>query len=92
MQSYTRQGILFNGFPYILVLMQEVGYIQFSVAMRFDPYTVIVEQDEEGYFVANVPELRGCHAQADSLDVLMQRVADAITLCLPDGPRMQWRA
>lgn len=52
-----------------------------------DPFTVLVEQDEEGYFVATVPELRGCHTQAKSLDVLTRRVAEAITLCLADGPR-----
>ena len=57
------------------------------MAKRSDPFTVIVEQDEEGYFVANVPELRGCHTQAKSLDTLMKRVAEAITLCLAEGPR-----
>ena len=57
------------------------------MAKRTDPFTVIVEQDEEGYFFANVPELRGCHTQAKSLDVLMKRVAEAITLVLAEGPR-----
>jgi predicted RNase H-like HicB family nuclease len=57
------------------------------MAKASDPYTVIVEQDEEGYFVATVPELRGCHTQAKSLDVLMKRVAEAITLCLADRPK-----
>jgi predicted RNase H-like HicB family nuclease len=52
-----------------------------------DPFTVLVEQDEDGYFVATVPELRGCHTQAKSLDVLMRRVAEAIALCLIDSPR-----
>jgi predicted RNase H-like HicB family nuclease len=58
-----------------------------GMARRSDPFTVIVEQDDEGYFVANVPELRGCHTQAKSLDVLMKRVAEAITLCLAENPR-----
>jgi len=40
------------------------------------------ERDEDGYFVASVPELRGCHTQAKSLDVLMKRVKEAIQLCL----------
>lgn len=51
------------------------------------PYTVIVERDEEGYFVASVPELRGCHTQAKSLDKLMERVREAISLCLKDAPK-----
>ena len=45
-------------------------------------FMVIIEQDEEGYFVASVPELHGCHTQAHSLDELMRRVREAIELCL----------
>ena len=45
-------------------------------------FNVIIEKDEDGYFVASVPELRGCHTQAKSLDVLMKRVKEAIQLCL----------
>ncbi len=45
-------------------------------------FTVIIEQDEEGYFIAEVPELQGCHTQAKSLDTLMKRVKEAILLCL----------
>ncbi len=45
-------------------------------------YTVIIEQDEKGYFVADVPELAGCHTRAKSLDALMDRVKEAIQLCL----------
>ncbi|MFN3981392.1 MAG: type II toxin-antitoxin system HicB family antitoxin [Caldilinea sp.] len=45
-------------------------------------FSVIIEKDEDGYFVASVPALRGCHTQARSLDVLMKRVREAIDLCL----------
>ncbi|MBP1700362.1 MAG: hypothetical protein H6Q41_5550 [Deltaproteobacteria bacterium] len=45
-------------------------------------FTVIIEQDEEGYYIAEVPELKGCHTQAKSLDTLMERVKEAIQLCL----------
>ena len=47
-------------------------------------YTVIVERDAEGWFVASVPELRGCHTQARTLDELHVRVLEAIELCLDD--------
>lgn len=43
-------------------------------------YIVIIEKDEDGYFVASVPALRGCHAQAKSLDTLMTRIKEAIEL------------
>ncbi|HVY69254.1 MAG TPA: type II toxin-antitoxin system HicB family antitoxin [Verrucomicrobiae bacterium] len=45
-------------------------------------FTVVVERDEAGYYVASVPELHGCHTQARSLDKLMERVREAISLCL----------
>ena len=45
-------------------------------------FSVLVERDAEGYYVASVPELRGCHTQARSLDKLMERVREAIALCL----------
>ena len=45
-------------------------------------FTVIIERDEDGYFVGTVPEFKGCHTQATSLDELMQRVKEAVQLCL----------
>jgi predicted RNase H-like HicB family nuclease len=56
-------------------------------------FNVIIERDSDGYYVATVPELRGCHTQAKSLDKLMERVREAIGVCLDaqngseDGPR-----
>jgi predicted RNase H-like HicB family nuclease len=45
-------------------------------------FSVIIERDSDGYYVARVPELKGCHTQAKSLDKLMKRVREAIELCL----------
>ena len=45
-------------------------------------FSVIIERDPEGYYVASVPALRGCHTQAKSLDELMERIREAIQLCL----------
>jgi predicted RNase H-like HicB family nuclease len=44
-------------------------------------FNVVIERDSEGYYVASVPELRGCHTQARSLDVLMERIREAVELC-----------
>ena len=40
------------------------------------------QRDEDGFYLATVPELRGCHTQAKSLDTLMKRTREAIDLCL----------
>jgi len=45
-------------------------------------FSVVIEKDEDGYFVASVPALRGCHTQARSIDTLMKRIREAIELCL----------
>ena len=45
-------------------------------------FNVVVERDSEGFFVATVPALPGCHTQARSLDQLMERVQEAIELVL----------
>ena len=47
-------------------------------------FDVIVEKDEEGYYIASVPALPGCHTQARSLDELDRRIREAIELCLEE--------
>jgi predicted RNase H-like HicB family nuclease len=51
------------------------------MAHQFD---VVVERDSDGYFVASVPALPGCHTQAKSLDKLMERIQEAIELCIAE--------
>ena len=50
-------------------------------------FTVVIERDEDGYYVATVPALRGCHAQAKNLDTLMKRVREVVELCLEEQGR-----
>lgn len=45
-------------------------------------FSVVIERDEEGYYIASVPALPGCHTQARSLNELMERTREAIALCL----------
>ena len=45
-------------------------------------FNVVIERDTEGYYVASVPALPGCHTQAKSLDKLVERIQEAIELCL----------
>jgi len=48
-------------------------------------FTVLIERDEEGFFVATVPALPGCHTQAKNLDTLMKRVREVVELCLEEN-------
>ena len=45
-------------------------------------YTILVEKDEDGYYVGSIPALPGCHSQARSVDQLMERMEEAIALWL----------
>lgn len=45
-------------------------------------FKVVIERDEDGYFMATVPALPGCSTQAKTLAELKKRLRDAIQLCL----------
>ncbi|MBR8826804.1 MAG: type II toxin-antitoxin system HicB family antitoxin [Gomphosphaeria aponina SAG 52.96 = DSM 107014] len=45
-------------------------------------FNVIIERDADGYLVASVPSLKGCHTQAKSYDELIERIQEAMELCL----------
>ena len=45
-------------------------------------YTVVVEQDVGGFYVGEVVELPGCHTQARTVEELMERMKEAVDLCL----------
>ena len=47
-------------------------------------FNIIVEKDSEGWLIASVPQLAGCHTQAKSMDELIARTEEAIMLCLED--------
>ena len=51
-------------------------------------FTVIIEKDGDGYFVGTVPQLQDCHTQAKSLDNLMQRMKEAVLLCLEEKEKI----
>jgi len=47
-------------------------------------FTVLIEQDEDGYYVATVPALKSCYTQAKTLDELYPRIKEVIELCLEE--------
>lgn len=49
-------------------------------------FNVVIERDEDGWYVGSVPSLPGCHTQAKSLDDLMVRVREAVELYLEAQP------
>jgi predicted RNase H-like HicB family nuclease len=58
-------------------------------------FDVVIERDEEGYYIASVPQMPACHTQARSLDEVTERIREAIELCLevegePEPPTLEF--
>lgn len=47
-------------------------------------FYVVIEKDKDGFFVGEVPQLKGCYTQGKSLDELMANMKEVIELCLED--------
>ncbi|MBI4142046.1 type II toxin-antitoxin system HicB family antitoxin [Candidatus Woesearchaeota archaeon] len=45
-------------------------------------FTVLIEQDEDGWYVAKVPDLRGCATQGKTVEQALERVKEAIKVCV----------
>jgi len=61
---------------------------------RLRQFTVVIEQDEDGYYVASVPALHSCYTQARTLEELGPRIREVIALCLAEqkAPRLKFVA
>jgi predicted RNase H-like HicB family nuclease len=59
---------------------------------RVRRFTVVIEQDEDGYYVATVPSLPSCYTQARTMEELAPRIREVIALCLAEqkAPRMKF--
>lgn len=47
-------------------------------------FYVFIERDEDGYYVGEVPQLKGCYSQGETIDELMENMKEVIELCLED--------
>ncbi len=45
-------------------------------------FLVLIEQDEDGWFVAKVPDLQGCYTQGRNVSQVLERIKEAIQVCL----------
>lgn len=47
-------------------------------------FYVIIERDEDGYYVGEVPQLKACYSQGETIDELMENIKEVIALCLEE--------
>ena len=45
-------------------------------------FNVFIEQDEDEIYVARVPEIDGCFTQGKTLQEVVERIKEAIEVCL----------
>ena len=50
--------------------------------MKKYKFSVSIEKDEDGVFIANVLELKGCRTQGNSVAEVLMHIKEAIELCL----------
>jgi predicted RNase H-like HicB family nuclease len=79
-------------------LQVDIGYNgsmrKVSAERKLRQFTVVIEQDEDGYYVVTVPSLPSCYTQAHTREELAPRIREVIALCLAeaDAPRMKFVA
>jgi len=47
-------------------------------------FYVVIERDEDGLYVGEVPQLRGCYSQGRTIDELLANMREVIELCMED--------
>ena len=55
--------------------------------MRKYTFPIIVEKDEDGFYVAINPSLQGCYSQGKTIEEALANVREATELCLEDLPK-----
>lgn len=50
--------------------------------LKAKEFDVLVEKDEDGWFIGSVPELSGCYSQGKTEKELMKNIKEAIELHL----------
>ncbi len=45
-------------------------------------FNVIIEKDEDGWYVASVSEIQGCYTQGKTISQVLERIKEAIEVCL----------
>lgn len=52
-------------------------------------FYVIIEKDEDGFFIGEVPALKGCYSQGKTVEELLKNIREVIALCIEDEPIVQ---
>ena len=52
--------------------------------MQAKEFYVVIERDEDGLYVGEVPQLKACYSQGETIDELMANIREVIEMCLEE--------
>ena len=52
--------------------------------MKRQEFYVVIERDEDGIYVGEVPQLKACYSQGETIDKLMENIREVIEMCLEE--------
>ena len=52
-------------------------------------FYIVIEKDEDGFYVGEAPQLKACYSQGKTLDELMKNMREVISLALSEAPEIE---
>jgi predicted RNase H-like HicB family nuclease len=52
--------------------------------MKNKEFYVVIERDQDGIYVGEVPQLKACYAQGDTIDELVENIREVIEMCIEE--------
>ena len=81
-----KQKSFFQKFPCVLQVTalntHRLNVILVKMEGKSLNYTVLIAQDEDGIYIAKVPDITGCYTQGKTVEQAMERIREAIQACL----------
>ena len=56
-----------------------------DLSMKKQEFYVVIERGEDGIYVGEVPQLKACYSQGETIDELMQNIREVIEMCLKEA-------
>ena len=45
---------------------------------------IIIEMDEDGYYIASCPQFKGCHSYGETVDEALENIREVVEMCLEE--------
>ena len=67
------------------VFNARIFYIQLGASeMKNLHLPIIIEMDEDGYYIASCPLFKGCHSYGETIDETLKNIREVIDICLEE--------